>query len=206
MKLLLLIIATFVTLSCATKKYSAIRQLPSGVTSATEEKYFINDNHKELQYRKEFFFTKNGRIRYSKTLSASGDLIQETKKKLWFVVEIYPNEEPYYCKTRWKFKQRERISCYTQKRHKKTEAIYHYNKNGTIAKIVDYYPPLNTLHFYYNDTKLTKIITKDRNENDIEELLITCELKDEKGTCIKEIRTNQQKGYREEIYFYPVYE
>src|SRR6187402_2984111 len=135
MRALFFLILILTVHSCATKKDIAKLQLPEGIKSATEETYVIANNQKELLHKKQMLFTRNGRIKYSKTVNASGNLLQETEKKLWFIVESYPDKEPYYCKTRWKPKQRERISCYTRKQYKQNQAIYHYNRNGTIDHI-----------------------------------------------------------------------
>ena len=150
-------------------------------------------------------FTKNGRIKYSKTVDAQGNLLQETEKKLWYVIEKYPDREPYYCKTRWKPGQRERISCYTKKQYKQNEAIYHYNTDGTIDKIVDNFTTFNTQYFYYTNKELSKIIVRDKNGTLIDEILISCEAKDEKGACLKEIRISRITNNKEEILFTPVY-
>lgn len=164
MRILFFLILLLTVQSCATKKYSKVQLLPQGIKSATEEIYAIENNQKKLLHHKEMVFTKNGRIKHSKTVDASGNLLQETEKRLWFVVERYPDKEPYYCKTRWKPKQRERISCYTKKRYKQNESIYHYNKDGTIDKIVDNFTTFDTQYFYYTDKELSKIIIKDKND------------------------------------------
>ncbi len=192
--------------SCTSKKYTKIRLLPEGIKSATEEIYVVENNQKKLLQKKEIVFTKNGRIKYSKTVDSLGNLMQETEKKLWFVVEKYPNKEPYYCKTRWKPNQRERISCYTQKQYKQNEAIYHYNTDGTINKIVDNFTTFYTQYYFYTNKKLSKIVTKDKNDTLIDEVLITCETKDEKGTCLKEIRISTRTNRKEEILFFPIYD
>ncbi|MES2864796.1 MAG: hypothetical protein V4666_11800 [Bacteroidota bacterium] len=192
--------------SCATKKYTQQRLLPKGIKSATEEIYAIENSQKKLLQKKEMVFTKNGRIKYSKTVDAKGNLIQETEKRLWFIKESYPDIEPYYCKTRWKPKQRERISCYTQKQYKENEAIYHYNTNGTINKIVDNFTTFHTQYFYYANNKLSKIVIKNKNDMLIDEILISCVSKDKKGTCLKEIRTSKNTNKKEEILFSPNYD
>ena len=192
--------------SCATKKYTHKQLLPEGIKSATEEKYIVVANQKILVHKKELIFTKNGRIKYSKTVDEKGNLIQETEKRLWFEKELYPDKEPYYCKTRWKTKQRERISCYTQKQYKENEAIYHYNKNGTIHKIVDNFTTFHTQYFYYTNNELSKIIVKDKNEKLIDEISIHCELKDKKGACLKESRISKIASKKEEIHFSPKYD
>lgn len=206
MRLLFFFILVLVVESCATKKDIDKQLLPEGIKSATEERYAVVNNHKKLLQKKEMVFTKNGRIKYSKTVDASGNVIQETEKKLWFVVEKYPDKEPYYCKTRWKPNQRERISCYTRKRYKQNEAIYHYNPNGTIAKIVDHFTPFHTQYYYYTNNELSKITIKDKKNTLVDEILIHCTTKDEKGACLKEIRTSTKTNQKEEIHFYPKYD
>lgn len=191
--------------SCATKKYTHKRLLPKGIKSATEELFIVIDNQKKLLHKKEMVFTKNGRIKYSKTVDAEGNLLQETEKKLWFEKESYANKEPYYCKTRWKPNQRERISCYTQKQFKENESIYHYNKEGTIHKIVDNFTTFYTQYFYYTNKELSKIIIKDKNDELIDEISISCVAKDERGTCLKEIRISMKTNKKEEIFFSPNY-
>lgn len=206
MRVLFFLILLLILQSCTTKKYTKIRLLPEGIKSATEEIYVLENNQKKLLQKKEMLFTKNGRIKYSKTVDSLGNLLQETEKKLWFVVEKYPNKEPYYCKTRWKPNQRERISCYTQKQYKQNEAIYHYNTDGTINKIVDNFTTFQTQYFYYTNNELAKIIIKDKNDNLVDEVLISCESKDEKGTCLKEIRFSTKTNHKEEILIFPIYD
>ena len=206
MRVIFFLILLLILQSCTSKKYTKIRLLPEGIKSATEEIYVVENNQKKLLQKKEIVFTKNGRIKYSKTVDSLGNLMQETEKKLWFVVEKYPNKEPYYCKTRWKPNQRERISCYTQKQYKQNEAIYHYNTDGTINKIVDNFTTFYTQYYFYTNKKLSKIVTKDKNDTLIDEVLITCETKDEKGTCLKEIRISTRTNRKEEILFFPIYD
>ena len=191
--------------ACATKKDIKKRLLPEGIKSATEKVYEVTHNQKKLLYQKEMVFTRNGRIKYSKTVDAEGHILQETRKKLWFVVESYPDKEPYYCKTRWQSNQRERISCYTKKKYKQNEALYHYNTDGTIAKIVDHFPPFYTEYFYYTNQELSKIVVKDKKEQLIDEVLISCVTKDEKGACLKEIRISTKTNHKKEIDFTPKY-
>ena len=206
MRILFFIILLFTVQSCATKKYTKKRLLPEGIKSATEEIYIIVNNQKKLLVKKEMVFTKNGYIKHSKTVDSSGKLLQETEKRLWFEVESQPGRERYYCKTRWKPKQRERISCYTRKRYKKNESIYHYNKDGTIDKIVDNFTTFQTQHFYYANKELSKIVIRDRNDKLIDEVLVNCVAKDEKGTCLKEIRISTNTNYKEEIFITPAYD
>ena len=203
---ILLFIALLLTVqSCATKKYTKKRLLPEGIKSATEEIYAVENNQKKLLLKKEMVF-KNGRIKYSKTVDSLGNLLQETEKKTWFVVEKYPDKEPYYCKTRWKPKQRERISCYTKKQYKQNESIYYYNKDGTIDKIVDNFTTFRTQHFYYSDNELSKIVIRNKNDSLIDEVLVNCMAKDEKGVCLKEIRISTKTNSKEEILLFPTYE
>lgn len=206
MRAIFFIILLLTAESCATKKDSKKLLLPEGIKSATEEIYVTVNNQKKLLHKKQMLFTKNGRIKYSKTIDSVGNLLQETEKKLWFVVELYPDKEPYYCKTRWKFKQRERISCYTKKQYKQNEAIYHYNKDGTIDKIADNFATFYTQYFYYKNKELFKIIIRDKNDALIDEVLVYCVAKDEKGACLKEIRISIKTNDKEEILFSPNYD
>lgn len=206
MRVLLFFILLITLKSCTTKKYTKTRLLPEGIKSATEETYVIDNNQKKLLHKKQMVFTGNGRIKYSKTVDAAGNLLQETQKKLWFVVETYPDKERYYCKTRWKPNQRERISCYTKKQYKENEAIYHYNTDGTIDKIVDNFTTFQTDFFYYANNELAKIVTKDKNDKFVDEIEVSCETKDKRGTCLKEIRISTKTNHKEEILFTPIYD
>ena len=206
MRVLFFLILLLAVQSCSTKKDSNKRLLPEGIKSGTEETYVVVNNQKKLLHKKQMIFTGNGRIKYSKTVDSLGNPLQETQKKLWFEVELYPNKEPYYCKTRWKPKQRERISCYTKKQYKQNEGIYHYNKDGTIDKIVDNFTTFHTQHFYYSNKELSKIVTRDKNDKLIDEVLVNCMAKDEKGACLKEIRISTKTNYKEEILITPAYD
>lgn len=205
MKLINLSILLLILSSCASKKYTKIYMLPNDIKSATEESYLIENNSRKLINKKILIFTKNGRIKTSMTVDSIGNILQKTEKKLWFVKESYPDKEAYYCKTRWKPKQRERISCYTQKQYKQNEAIYNYNKDGAIHKIVDNFTTFNTQYFYYANNELSKIIVKDKNDTLINEIQIKCVEKDAKGTCIKQIRESKQPYSKKEIRFTPIY-
>lgn len=193
-------------MSCATKKYTKANLVPEDIKSATEEVYDTSNNQKKLLHKKEITFTKNGRIKYSKTFDSNGNLLQETEKKLWFTVERYPDKDSYYCKTRWKPNQRERISCYTKKQYKQNESIYHYNKNGSIDKIVDNFETFNTKQFHYSNNELSKIVITEKDNKPIDELSINCIDKDEKGTCLKQTRTSNKNGKKQEILISPRYE
>ena len=205
MRVLLFILLIVSLQSCATKKDTRKRLLPEGIKSATEERYEVVGNQKKLLSKKEMVFTKNGRIKSSKTVDGSGNVLQETKKKLWFVEETSPDKEKLYRKIRWKPNQRERISAYAKKRDKASESIYHYNKDGSIAKIVDNFKSFQTQYFHYSGKELTKIITKDKEDRVIDEVLVSCTKKDEKGACLNETRTSAKKNYKEELVFTPVY-
>ncbi|RZK10704.1 MAG: hypothetical protein EOO46_09685 [Flavobacterium sp.] len=206
MRILLFIFLVVTMQSCATKKDSKKRLLPKGIQSATEERYEVVGNQKKLLSKKEMVFTKNGRIKTSKTVDGSGKVLQETKKKLWFVEETYPDKEKLYRKTRWKPKQRERISTYEKKQDKTSESIYHYNEDGTIAKIVDNFKSFQTQYFEYSDNELTKIVTKDKDGKVVDEVVVNCTKKDDKGACLNETRTSALKKYKEEVVFSPVYD
>jgi len=95
MRVLLFLILLLTVQSCATKKYIKKRLLPEGIKSATEEKYVVVKNQKKLLHKKQMVFTRNGRIKYSKTVDFLGNPLQKTEKKLWFEVELYPNKKPY---------------------------------------------------------------------------------------------------------------
>ncbi|WP_148639166.1 hypothetical protein [Aquimarina longa] len=205
MRVLLFFMILVLLQSCATKKYINKQLLPEGIASATEEIYVLVHDQKKLLQKKELVFTKNGRIKYSKTIDSLGNLLQETEKRLWFIKESYADKEPYYCKTRWKPKQRERISCYTRKQYKENEGIYHYNKDGTIHKIVDNFTTFYTQYFYYTDRQLSKIVIKDKNHKLIDEILIHCMAMDEKGTCLQQRRVSSKTNHIKEILFYPNY-
>lgn len=192
--------------SCATKKYTKANLLPEGIKSATEKAYDVSNGKRKLLHKKEMVFTKNGRIKSSKTNDSNGNLLQTTEKKLWFTVERYLDKDSYYCKTRWKPDQRERISCYTQKQYKQNESIYHYNKNGSIDKIVDTFDTFNTRQFHYANNELSKIIITGKDNQMIDELSIECLSKDEKGTCLKQMRTSTKTNKKEEILIDPEYD
>ncbi|MGL2967373.1 hypothetical protein [Flavobacterium sp. XGLA_31] len=205
MKTLLLLALLTATLSCTSKKDTKKLLLPAGIKATTEIAYRITNNHRTFLYKKQQVFTANGRIKYSKTVDSLGNILQETEKKMWFIKETTPNSEPLYYKNRWKTHQRERISGYTQKQHKQNEAIYHYNPDGTIAKIVDNFTTFHTQYFYYTNGDLTKIITKDKNNTLLDDVTVSCLAKDQKGTCLKQIRTSTLTHQTTEINLIPTY-
>ena len=205
MRFLLILITLLILEGCASKSYMKKQMLPEDIKSLIEETYSVENNQRKLLQKKQIDFTKNGRIKTSKTYDSLGNVMQETEKRLWFVKESYPNKKPYYCKTRWKSNLRERISCYSQKKYKQNESIYHYNKDGTIFKIVDNFTTYNTQYFYYKNNELSKILITNKNEKLIDEILISCETKDNEGTCIKQVRVSSFSNSKREILRYPTY-
>ncbi|RRA96043.1 hypothetical protein [Paenimyroides viscosum] len=205
MRILCFLLLLFTLQSCATKKYTKAHLLPEGIKSATEERYNISNSQKKLLQKKEITF-KNGRIKHSKTFDSSGKLTQETNKKMWFTEELYPNKKTLYRKTRWKPNRRERISTYLKKQDKQSESIYHYNKDGSINKIVDNFSTFQTQHFYYTHNELSKIEITSKDGKIVDEVSIDCKEKDNQGTCIKQMRTSIKKGTKEEIIITPVYD
>lgn len=205
MKTLSLFIILLMIPSCVSKKYTKIKQLPDGIKSATEELYLVSNNQKKLLYKKHMNFTKNGRIKNSVTTDSTGKLLQTTEKRLWFIVESYPDKENYYCKTRWKPNLRERISCYTRKQFKQNEAIFYYNPDGTINKITDHFPPFYSQYYRYTNQMLSNIIIKDTNDNLIDEIVINCIKKDENGSCLQESRISTKTNRTEELLLHPNY-
>ena len=205
MRILCFLLLLFTLQSCATKKYTEAHLLPKGIKSATEETFTVKNNQNKLLQKKEIVF-KNGRIKHSKTFDSSGNLLQETNKKMWFTEELYPNKETLYRKTRWKPNRRERISTYLKKQDKKSESIYHYNKNGSINKIVDNFSTFQTQHFYYTDNELSKIEITSKEGKVVDEIAIECKEKDSQGTCLKQMRISTKKGSKDEIIIKPVYD
>ena len=205
MRVYCFLLLLFTLQSCATKKYTKAHLLPDGIKFATEETYTVTNNQKKLLQKKEITF-KNGRIKHSKTFDSSGKLLQETNKKMWFTEELYPNEETLYRKTRWKPNRRERISTYLKKQDKKSESIYHYNKDGSINKIVDNFTTFQTQHFYYTHNELSKIEITSKDGKIVYEVSIDCKEKDNQGTCIKQMRTSTKKDTKEEIIITPIYD
>lgn len=205
MRILCFLLILFILQSCATKKYTNAYLLPDGIKSATKETYNVTNNQKKLLQKKEITF-KNGRIKHSKTFDSSGKLLQETNKKMWFTEELYPDKETLYRKTRWKPNRRERISTYLKKQDKQSESIYHYNKDGSINKIVDNFSTFQTQHFYYTDNELSKIEITSKDDKVVDEISIECKEKDSQGTCLKQMRISTKKGSKEEIIIKPVYD
>ena len=205
MRILCFLLLLFTLQSCATKKYTKAHLLSDGIKSATEQTYNITNNQKKLLQKKEITF-KNGRIKHSKTFDSSGNLLQETNKKMWFTEELYPDKETLYRKTRWKPNRRERISTYLKKQDKQSESIYHYNKDGSINKIVDNFSTFQTQHFYYTDNELSKIEITSKEGKVIDEVSIECKEKDNEGSCLKQMRTSTKKNTKQEIVITPIYD
>lgn len=149
-----------------------------------EETYVIENNQKKLVQIKNLHFTKNGRIKISKTIDSLGNILEETEKRLWFEKCSYPDKLPYYCKTRWKPNQQERISCYTQKQYKQNEVIVHYTKNGLIDKIVDNFSTFYTHQYQYKNGQLSKIVVADKYSIPVDTINVECISKDNKKNCL----------------------
>ncbi len=129
---------------CASVSYFEKHQIKGPVKSLTSKTFETKFGKSILKEKSEYTFTKNGRIKFSQTFDAENNLIKTVEKKLWFTKRSYPDKEPYYCKTRWKLKNRERISCYTQKQYKKNGLIYYYHKKCTQKKVVDKFTTYET--------------------------------------------------------------
>jgi len=71
---------------------------------------------------------------------------------------------------------------------------------------VDNFTTFHTQHFYYTNKELSKIVTRDKNDKLIDEVLVNCMTRDDKGTCVKEVRTSTKTNYKEEILITPAYD
>ncbi|MGG6231160.1 hypothetical protein [Tenacibaculum sp. SDUM215027] len=151
MKKLLFCLVICILHSCASKQHLKKHGFSDGISKMIEKTYLVESNQKKLVQTKTLNFTKNGRVKTSKTKDSLGNTIEETEKRLWFEKRSYPNKLPYYCKTRWKPNQRERISCYTQKQFKQNEIIVHYTENGLIDKVVDNFSTFYTHQYQYKN-------------------------------------------------------
>jgi len=167
----------------------------------TEQRLLISKNQDSvLLTEKHLNFTKNGRVESSYTLDKNKDTIQTTEKKLFFEKQTYPDLPNYYCKTRWKTKHRERISCYSQKKYKQNEKIVYYSKNGKILKQVDNFKTFNT-HFYnYNNETLESIVIKDKAGILLDSITVSCLKTDEKRNCIALEHSHTQSDSLIKIY------
>lgn len=186
MKKLLFFLFLCILQSCVSKQYLKKHGFSSDIKSLVEETYAIENNQKKLIQTKKLDFTKNGRVKSSKTLDSLGNFIEKTEKRLWFEKRSYPNKLPYYCKTRWKPKQRERISCYTQKQYKQNEIIVYYTQNGLIDKIVDNFSTFYTHQYQYTNGQLSKIVVTDKDNNLVNTIKVECLSKDNKGNCLEQ--------------------
>ncbi|MUU78435.1 hypothetical protein [Winogradskyella endarachnes] len=182
---------TFVLIlsSCASKKLVQKLQLQSDISKIKETTYAIENGNKTQIELKHIELTKNGRVKYSETFNEKNDLIETVEKKLFFNKKSFPNKEPYYCKTRWKFNQKERISCYSQKTDKQNEIIVQYNKDGTVKHITDNFTTFNKYIYRYgttikSDTLLT-IITLNKDRKETEKTTLRCLEKDASDNCIE---------------------
>jgi hypothetical protein len=79
-------------------------------------------------------------------------------------------------------------------------------KLSTINKIVDNFTTFYTQYFYYTNNELAKIVTKDKNDTLVDEVVVKCETKDVKGTCLKETKISAKTNHKEEILFSPIYD
>lgn len=186
MKKLLYFLFVCILHSCASKQYLKKHGFSSDIKSITEKTYLVKNNQKKLIQIKTLHFTNNGRVKTSKTIDSLGNTLEETKKRFWFEKRSYPNKLPYYCKTRWKPNQRERISCYTRKQFKQNEIIVHYTENGLIDKIVDNFSTLHTHQYLYKNGQLIKIMVTDKYNIPVDTINIECISKDNKGNCLEQ--------------------
>ncbi|MHA7944417.1 hypothetical protein ACJOV8_015170 [Formosa sp. 3Alg 14/1] len=170
--------------SCSSISYFKKNDL-QGVNTMDEHTYFLNTAGDSILLKEQYFeFTKNGRVEYSYTLNADQDTIQTTEKKLFFDKQTFPDLPNYYCKTRWKTNQRERISCYSQKKHKQNEKIVHYSKTGKILKSVDHFKTFNTHYYNYKNGDLQSIVIKDKSDKVLDSIFTKCLKTDVKNNCI----------------------
>jgi len=183
-KSLIAISVTMFCLSCASVSYLDKHAYQGSIKALSESTYTVSNEKSDLLKKCSYIFTKNGRVETSECFSSSNDLFVNTEKKLWFEKQSFPDKEPYYCKTRWKPKQRERISCYTQKQYKQNESIYYYHKDGRIDKIEENFTTFNTSYYHYSASKVLESITvKDKRGTLIDSILVHCLSKDQFNNC-----------------------
>ena len=177
--------------SCVSVPYLDKHQIKGNVKTLTETIYDASNDDSALLKKTNYEFTKNGRVKYAQTVDATSDVIVTKHKKLWFTKQSYPDREPYYCKTRWKPQNRERISCYTQKQYKQNQSIYYYHDDGSIAKIEEDFSIFFTQYYYYDSKKeLTAISIKDKQGKLIDSINVRCLGKDQYNNC-----TSLEKRY-----------
>ncbi|WP_272149028.1 hypothetical protein [Tenacibaculum aiptasiae] len=193
-RLALYLLSILLLPSCVSKKYLKKHGYSSDIISMVEKTFTVENGKENLISTKTLYFTKNGRVKTSKTIDSKGNTLEETEKKLWFEKRSYPNKEPYYCKMRWKTKQRERISCYTQKQYKKNEIIVYHNDNGLINKIEDRFTTFYTHQYKYTNKELSKIIITDKEDKSVDTILVSCKTKDSRGNCIKQTKESTKTG------------
>ncbi|MGJ5641046.1 hypothetical protein [Formosa sp. S-31] len=161
-KTVLLIVAVIGIQACSSVPYLKQQGINQNLKTLTETYYQIqSDTDSILLKQVHYTFTKQGRIKTSFTRNKQGDTLIKTEKKLFFDKQSFPNTPNYYCKTRWKTKHRERISCYTQKRYKQNEKINWYAPNGRILKSVDNFTSYYTTQYQYTTDTLKQITIKD---------------------------------------------
>jgi len=161
-------------------------QYQGKVKELTEEKYDVSHGDTILLEKRYSRFTKNGREKYGQIFDANGKVTVTKEKKLWFVKQSFPDKESYYCKTRWKTHNRERISCYTQKQYKQNQAIAYYHDDGSIDKIEEDFSTFDTQFYHYNaQHELIAVSIKDKNGVLLDSIQFKCKLKDQLGNCIK---------------------
>jgi len=192
--------------SCASVSFIKKHHLNiDNLKTLTVETYSTIDSTKVIKKKTDYTFTKKGRVIFAQSFNKNEDLLVTEEKKLWFTKKSFPDEEPHYCKTRWKPNNRERISCYSQKRYKQNEGIYHYNKNGSISKVADNFTSFYIHNYYYNSSgSLSKIEIKDKNGSLVDEVMVKCLAMDNKGLCTLQHRVNRQ-GHITEIVLKPTY-
>ncbi|MGM5470353.1 hypothetical protein ACS386_08745 [Flavobacteriaceae bacterium LMO-SS05] len=170
--------------SCVSVPYLDQHRYKGPVEHLTETTYSIHNGQPALLSMSAYEFTKNGRVKFAQTFDAHNQMRVTKEKKLWFVKQSFPDREPYYCKTRWKTHNRERISCYTQKQYKQNQFIYYYHDDGSIAKIEEDYSNFQTQYYHYNTNQdLAAISIKDKNGVLIDSVLVTCKSKDRFNNC-----------------------
>ena len=179
-----IVIVLLLCFSCTSVPYVEKYNYNGTLKELSEHIYYISNGKEILLKKSDYTFTKNGRVKTSATYNSNDLLVVSAEKKLWFTKQSYLDRESYYCKTRWKTKNRERISCYTQKRYKENEAIHYYFKDGRINKIVDNFKSFETQYFNYNNkNELISISIKGNNDMVLDSILIACKSKDQFNNC-----------------------
>jgi hypothetical protein len=170
--------------SCVSVPYLKKHQYHGNVKQLTELEYNLSNGNKILLKQSHLTFTKNGRVKYAQIFDADSNVIVTKEKKLWFVKQSFPDKEPYYCKTRWKPRNRERISCYTQKQYKQNQSIHYYHDDGSIDKIEEDFSTFNTQYYHYNiQNELIAISIKDKKGVLLDSILFKCKTKDQFNNC-----------------------